>query len=66
MTRLVDKGKAIDVIYLDLCEAFDMVPCHIFISRLERDGFERWSTWRIKNLLEGHRQRVVVNGTMSK
>lgn len=29
MTRLVDKWKAGDVIYLDLCEAFDMVRYHI-------------------------------------
>jgi len=60
VTAPVHKGKAIDVINMDLWKAFDMGSLHILISKLERYGFEgRTSRW-MKNYLDGCSQSVVV------
>ncbi|KAK4811169.1 hypothetical protein QYF61_019800 [Mycteria americana] len=65
VTRLVDEGKAVDVVYLDFSKAFDTISHSILLENLAAHGLDGCTLLWVKNWLDGQAQRVVVNGVYS-
>ncbi|GAB0207997.1 mitochondrial enolase superfamily member 1 [Grus japonensis] len=65
VTRVVDEGKAVDVVYLDFSKAFDTVSHSILLEKLAAHGLDGCTLRWVKNWLDGWAQRIVVNGVKS-
>lgn len=60
---LVDKRRATDITYPDLCKAVDAATHNTPVSKLDRHGFDRWTMQWIKNWKDGHTQEPDVQLT---
>ncbi|CAM5153104.1 unnamed protein product [Natator depressus] len=65
ITGSVDEGKVVDMIYLDLSKAFDMVSHSILASTLKTYGLYDWTIRWIETWLDCRAQRLVINDSMS-
>ena len=62
----IDRGIAIDCIYLDFAKAFDKVPHYRLIEKLKAYGIKGNILNWIKNFLHNRNQVVIVNNTESE
>ncbi|CAM5077630.1 unnamed protein product [Eretmochelys imbricata] len=65
VTDFLDKGNAVDLIYLDFSKAFDTVPHGELLAKLERMGVSMKIERLIRNWLKGRLQRVTLKGELS-
>lgn len=65
ITKSVDDGKPVDVIYLDFSKAFDKVPHQRLIEKLKSHGIVNYVLNWIKDWLRGRKQKVVIDGCES-
>ena len=65
VTRSVDKGEPLDVIYLDFQKAFDKVPHKRLLLKLQAHGIGGILAKWIESWLTDREQRVVLNGCTS-
>ena len=61
MTVWVDKGRAVDVVYLDFSKAFDTISHDVLIGKLRKCGLDECTVTWIMNWMDGRAQRVVIN-----
>ena len=59
VTKQVDKGLPVDVVYLDSSKAFDKVPHNRLINKIKAHGIGSFVANRIESWLSNRHQRVV-------
>ena len=65
ITKWIDVGSPVDIIYLDFQKAFDKVPHQRLLLKLKAHGIGDSITDWIEQRLTDRRQRVVVDGEVS-
>ena len=65
LTKLVDEGHSVDIIYCDFAKAFDKVPVQRLLIKMEAHGITGKMLEWVRQWLTGRKQRVVLNGMTS-
>ena len=65
ITKWINEGSPVDIIYLDFQKAFDKVPHQILLLKLKAHGVGEGLIDWIEQWLTDRRQRVVVDGEVS-
>jgi hypothetical protein len=60
VTKAVDEGRPMDIIFLDFSKAFDMVPRERLLAKLESKGISGTVLSWLREWLTGRKQRVVI------
>ena len=66
LTRLVDEGHEVDVLYLDFRKAFDVVPKERLLAKMNSIGVRGKVLGWVREWLTGRTQNVVLNGKVSE
>ncbi|KAF7236378.1 Heterogeneous nuclear ribonucleoprotein M [Varanus komodoensis] len=65
VSRWLDGGDAVDVVYLDSSKAFDKVPHDILVEKLRRFGIDECTVQWIRAWWTDRKQRVAISGESS-
>ena len=65
ITKIVDEGTPVDVVYLDLAKAFDTVPHNRLLAKIKAHGIDGTTLRWIEAWLADRKQKVVTQGAES-
>ena len=65
VTKCLNAGVGVDIVYLDFRKAFDMVSHPILVNQLKGYDLDDYTVQWVANWLEGRTQSVVVDGLIS-
>ena len=65
LTEATEQVYRVDAIYFDVAKAFDTVPHKRLLVKLAGYGIDGKVLQRVAAILEGRRQRVLINGSKS-
>ena len=65
VTKMIDQGESMDIIYLDFAKAFDLVPKQRLLAKLKAHGIDGNLLNWIAAWLTNRKQKVVLNGKSS-